>query len=211
MMERPGRDRRARIMVGEVARAILVFPRCRNHSDAPNTLMPDQVMPDQWYIKTKNGKRGPYSVQQLQRYVDAGAILPNSGVGNGQGPWVAAATVRGLSFPSESIAKVRATTQAAKSSVSTGNAADATLNQRAAELQSREQALQVRAEALNARDSELDARDSELDARGSELDARDSELNARDSELNARDSELDARGSELDARGSELDARGSEL
>ncbi|WP_372896022.1 suppressor of fused domain protein [Stieleria sp.] len=173
--------------------------------------MPDQVIPDQWYIKTKNGKRGPYSVQQLQRYVDAGAILPNSGVGSGQGPWVAAATVQGLSFSAESIAKVRASTPAAKSSVTTGNATDAALNQRAAELQSREQAVQDRAEELDARSSELDARDIELDARSSELDARDSELDARGTELDARSSELDTRDNELDSRGQELDVRANEF
>ena len=202
--------------MGEVARAILAFPSCRNHFVAPHTLMPDpvmpdQVMPDQWYIKTKNGKRGPYSVQQLQRYVDAGAILPNSGVGNGQGPWVAAATVQGLSFPAESIAKVRATSQAAKSSVTTGNAAKATLNQRAAELTSREQALQDRAEELDARSNELDARGNELDARGNELDSLGHELDARANELGQREQELQQREQELDQRTRTLDQRESEL
>ncbi|MDV6032632.1 MAG: hypothetical protein F9B45_21615 [Phycisphaera sp. RhM] len=173
--------------------------------------MPDQVIPDQWYIKTKNGKRGPYSVQQLQRYVDAGAILPNSGVGSGQGPWVAAATVQGLSFSAESIAKVRASTPATKSSVTTGNATDAALNQRAAELQSREQAVQDRADELDARGSELDARGSELDARGSELDARGSELDARGSELVQREQESEERTQQLDQRESELGQQQQEI
>ncbi|PAY20193.1 hypothetical protein CKO51_07090 [Rhodopirellula sp. SM50] len=165
--------------------------------------MPDQVIPDQWYIKTKNGKRGPYSVQQLQRYVDAGAILPNSGLGTGQGPWVAAATVRGLNFSAESIAKVRAT----KSSVSTGNATDAALNQRATDLQSREQVVQDRADELDARGSELDARANELEQREQGLEQREQGLEQREQELEQREQELEQREQELEQREQELEQR----
>ena len=52
---------------------------------------PIETMEDQqWYIKTKSGQRGPYSKQQLQRYIDAGALRPNAGIGDGEGQWVAA-------------------------------------------------------------------------------------------------------------------------
>ncbi|QDV46926.1 Suppressor of fused protein (SUFU) [Stieleria neptunia] len=174
-------------------------------------LMPDPVTPDQWYIKTKNGKRGPYSVQQLQRYVDAGAIVPNSGVGNGQGPWVAAATVPGLNFSADSVTQVCAANQATPSSITTGNAAAATLKQRAAELQAREQALQDRSEKLDARGNELDARGDELDALAIELERRGRELDQRAEDIDQRAEDIDQRESQCDQQQQEVLSRSEAL
>ncbi|QEG02562.1 Suppressor of fused protein (SUFU) [Stieleria maiorica] len=192
--------------------------------------MPDPRTPGQWYIKTTNGERGPYPIEKLQRYVDAGAILPNAGLRDGQGPWVAAATVKGLTFPAEAIAKLRA----AHRTVSPGSdhaaadpqgaaqtkddaapdqtrADDDDHQRRTAELKSLEQKLDVLAKTLDARGSELDARGSELDARGSELDARGGELDRREEGLQTRQEQLDSKGKELELLREELEQQRGEL
>ncbi|WP_182866286.1 suppressor of fused domain protein [Rhodopirellula sp. JC639] len=177
--------------------------------------MPDPQSPGQWYIKTTNGMRGPYPIEKLQRYVDAGAILPNAGLRDGKGPWVAAATVQGLTFPAESIAKLRA----AHRTAAPGADQAAANPQRAAQSPTDDAPDQTRGDEdhqrriaeLTQREQTLEGLAKTLDARGSELDARDSELERREVELRARQEELESKGNELESLREELQSQRGEL
>ena len=56
-------------------------------------------MSQQWYIRTKHGEKGPFSLQQLQGYVDARVLRQQSSIRSDQGVWIAAGTVTSLTFP----------------------------------------------------------------------------------------------------------------
>ncbi|MCA9136372.1 MAG: suppressor of fused domain protein [Planctomycetales bacterium] len=173
-------------------------------------------MSDQWYVKTKNGKRGPYSKQQLQHYIDAGAIRPNAGLGDGDGNWVAAVAVEGLTFPAEVLAQLRAAIQArkAKSAIAavvnasaTGDAdvaavADATLAP--PEDQNPPTTDGLAEDSEPAEDSELAGGNSqaifEFQQRSHLLDERERQLQTLQEQLNFRGDELETLAQSLQQR-----------
>ncbi len=174
----------------------------------------------QWYIKTKSGQRGPYSKQQLQRYIDAGALRPNAGIGDGDGHWVAASTVAGLSFPASSATEVaaHATTQAATAAAQQEDS----LNERLAELSERERSVRQqqdetrrKAEALEAeRQAIADARE-QLDADRLSFQATaqqfDQQRQQHDQQLDQQRRLLDETAADLDRREQQLDEREQSL
>ncbi|MEL6104440.1 MAG: suppressor of fused domain protein [Planctomycetota bacterium] len=142
---------------------------------------------DQWYIKTASGKRGPYSTADLQRYVDAGAIRPNVGIGDGEGRWKAAAAIEGLQFSDETIAKFKAGKRVSRSP----NSAESGIIRRA------DRGDQV-SEEQQRRASELDEREASVQHRETELDRREQALGAGRSELDARAGQLDSLREQLE-------------
>lgn len=52
-----------------------------------------------WYLKTNQGKAGPYTLQTLQALVDSGTIQHNSAIRSNGRKWIKAKRVPALSFP----------------------------------------------------------------------------------------------------------------
>lgn len=83
-------------------------------------------MSQQWYIRTKHGEKGPFSLRQLQGYVDAAVLRPQSSVRSQQGVWIAAGTVPELTFASHAPAsQVKAVTTQPKTQASSPPASQA--------------------------------------------------------------------------------------
>ena len=169
-------------------------------------------MSRRWYIKTKNGKRGPYSKRRLQRYVDAGAIPANAGIGDGSGRWVAAAKIEGLCFPEEALEKMRLANRAKRGdseSVESINEGDSRLD---AQMESIAVDLGLAidaAEQLTGDDSEQPIlRDEQQDEqlRQAEIDAE-----AKSKELETRSAETDRRAEETDRRAAEIESLSLDL
>ncbi|OYP31005.1 suppressor of fused domain protein [Rhodopirellula sp. MGV] len=182
-------------------------------------------MSDQWYIKTKTGKRGPYSIAQLQRYVDAGAIRPNAGIGDGKNEWVAAATIPGLLFPEETLQQFRASRSAASASTSGETSRSTTrspdvdsqaakelaqkaeqlrqqeddLGQRQAELENRLQAVQESEQASQVHEQNLHQFEINLQSRNDSLDAREQELLSRQTQLEQLTEQLKQREQQIES------------
>ncbi len=54
---------------------------------------------DEWFIKTRSGKAGPYSLETLQDLADKGLLQPNTAVRSDGRKWLKAKRVTDLSFP----------------------------------------------------------------------------------------------------------------
>ena len=62
-------------------------------------------MPSQWYIKTKNGFRGPFTSKELRRLAQKGTLTPNTGVSRDKQKWAKAKRISGLAFAEPSDAR----------------------------------------------------------------------------------------------------------
>lgn len=181
-------------------------------------------MSDQWYIKTKNGKRGPYSIKKIQRYIDAGAIRPNAGLGDGEGNWVAAAAVEGLNFPAEVIAQLRAAMQAktanSATSAAVNAASGATTNpnpdsgtlsgateQATFELQQRSHILDERGRQLQERQDQLESRATELEELAISLQQRGETLAKSEQAVGDREQAVSDREQAVSDREQEIASR----
>ena len=163
-------------------------------------------MSEQWYIKTKNGKRGPYSKAQLQRYIDAGAIRPNAGLGDGEGAWVAAATIAGLSFSEEALNQLRAAKQAAQASQSAiSNAQTAVSSAQPNHLQEAKAQVELREAEINRRQSELVNREAELSEREAAVATREAHLQESENTLASQRATLEAALLDLENQRGELE------
>ncbi|MEO1615633.1 MAG: suppressor of fused domain protein [Planctomycetota bacterium] len=72
-------------------------------------------MAEEWFIKTKTGRRGPYSAAQLQRYVDSGALHPNAGLSVGDDKWIPAFKIKAVQFSDEALKKIQSSKSAKES------------------------------------------------------------------------------------------------
>jgi septal ring factor EnvC (AmiA/AmiB activator) len=171
----------------------------------------------QWYIKTKSGQRGPYSKQQLQRYIDAGALRPNAGIGDGQGQWVAASTVAGLNFPASpsDAASPDAASQPNDGPAPDAAQRDAALEARAAELSERERILQQQQDEARRKADELKQLAAELEQRRETLQRETRQqaerLKAEQSRIGERDRQLAEQAAALQRREQQLDDREQKL
>lgn len=152
----------------------------------------------QWYIKTKSGQRGPYSIQQLQRYINAGAIRPNAGIGQGDGRWIAAMTVDGLKFSDAALAKRHESVASPQASQS--QASQTTANELEDALRTREQTLKQREDAVQQRTDSLDQREQSLDRKAAELQRHQEQLESDRQAIEQREEQLEAQTAQLAQR-----------
>lgn len=173
-------------------------------------------MSTQWYIKTKNGQRGPYSIEHLQRYVDAGAIRPNAGIGIGDDQWVAAITIAGLDFPAEKVPEVKSTKplssaeQKTASTVSTSELEKqvANLNARLGE---KDQNLAEVTAKLQKAEQQLAEKNTENETLRNQLDEAVQEQAASREQFEADLAEMDALRAKFDQQSQELAEKEREL
>ncbi|MCO8124927.1 suppressor of fused domain protein [Stieleria sp. TO1_6] len=160
-------------------------------------------MLEQWYIKTANGKRGPYSVQQLQKYVDAGALRPNAGVGEGDGRWFPALKLDELSFPAAAEDQLPKPPPVV--------APDPAQQALAVQLQERAEQLEIRARQLDQQSHQLQARAAVLESNSSNLDDRQRQIEAAQQQLQQREQQLQELQQQLQQQETQLQNRQQQL
>ncbi|KAA5544502.1 hypothetical protein FYK55_09235 [Roseiconus nitratireducens] len=174
-------------------------------------------MSKQWYVRTTKGKRGPYSATQLQRYIDAGAIGPKTGIGSDDGKWLPAGAFRGLKFP---IAVTDASADLVDGSVGEDqiesshwvpdSASEEAMLKRQSELDSRATELDRHADRIRDREDQVSQRESQLDRREAELREREDDVAAREHQVAQVDERHRQQTQTLEAQAAQWETRGAE-
>ncbi|WP_436716842.1 suppressor of fused domain protein [Roseiconus lacunae] len=169
------------------------------------------MMSEKWFIKTKSGKRGPYTIEQLQRYVDAGAIRPNAGIGDGEHEWVTAISIPGLKFPDEAVQQIRASNLAAKVNAAQDGAAKSGPQSGIDPETTESSTPSAESSGRDAPNPEAEKRQAELDARERQIQEQQRLLDDRLQVIESREEQLDQVSKHLTEREQKLDIERAEF
>ncbi|MCD0458323.1 suppressor of fused domain protein [Roseiconus lacunae] len=169
------------------------------------------MMSEKWFIKTKSGKRGPYTIEQLQRYVDAGAIRPNAGIGDGEHEWVTAISIPGLKFPDEAVQQIRASNLAAKVNAAQDGAAKSGPQSGIDPETTESSTPSAESSGQDAPNPEAEKRQAELDARERQIQEQQRLLDDRLQVIESREEQLDQVSKHLTEREQKLDIERAEF